>query len=61
MTAGKIGRPFSDNPKNKKLTIRVTEEEMNTIDVCSKRLGVTKSELAMQGIRLVCDLTKKDN
>lgn len=61
MTAGKIGRPFSDNPKNKKLTIRVTEEEMNTIDTCSKRLGVTKSELAMRGIRLVCDLTKKDN
>ena len=61
MTASKMGRPPIENPKNKKLTIRVTEDEMNSIDECSKRLGVTKSELALEGIRLVCGLTKKDN
>lgn len=61
MTANKMGRPPSENPKNKKLTIRVTESEMSIIDECAKRLGITKSELAMNGIKLVCDLTKKDN
>lgn len=59
MTASKMGRPPSDNPKNKKLTIRVTEDEMNAIDECSERLGITKTELAIRGIRSVCGLTKK--
>lgn len=61
MTASKMGRPPKENPKNKKLTIRVTEDEMSAIDECSRRLGITKTELAIEGIRLVCGLTKKDN
>lgn len=59
MTAKKMGRPPIENPRNKKLTIRVTEQELNDIDMCAKKLGISKTELVIQGVQTVCNEIKK--
>lgn len=59
MTTKKMGRPTIENPKNKKLTIRVTENELNDIDMCAKSLGISKTDLVMQGVQMVCSEIKK--
>ena len=61
MATKKMGRPPKENPRNKKLTIRVTEKELNDIDECAKSLGISKTELVIQGVQMVCSAIKKDN
>ena len=41
----KIGRPKSLNPKNKRLEIRLTEEEYKKIEDCSKYLKKVEQKL----------------
>ena len=59
MATKKMGRPPIENPRNKKLTIRVTENELNDVNLCAKSLGISKTELVMQGVQMVCSEIKK--
>lgn len=61
MTTKKMGRPPSENPKNKKLTIRMTQTEMDTIEECAKCLETSKTDVVMRGVHLVYDSIKKDS
>ena len=47
------GRPKSDNPKNRKLTVRMTDEEYAKVSDIAIKHGLTKSEAVKKGIDLL--------
>lgn len=49
----KSGRPKSEKTKNKRLEIRLNEEELNLINYCSVRLNLTKTDTILLGISKV--------
>ena len=49
------GRPFSDNPRNVRLEIRLTKEQAELLNVCADRMGTTKTAVLMKGLELVKD------
>lgn len=51
----KMGRPLSDNPRNHKLFIRLTDEENNDLEKCCEVADKSKAELVRYGIKLVTD------
>lgn len=52
----KMGRPIKgDYPRNKRLSLRISEEEMKDIEYCSKKLKKTKIDTVMEGIYLLKD------
>lgn len=56
----KMGRPKIENPRNKRLEIRLTEEELQKINKCSELLGKTRTDTIMEGIKkLEVELNKK--
>ena len=56
----KIGRPKAENPRNKRLEIKLTEEELNKINNCSNLLGKTRTDTILEGIKkLEVELNKK--
>ena len=56
MVPRKVGRPFSENPKEYRLDIRVTKEELEILDAYCKRAGVKRPQGIRDGIR---ELEKK--
>lgn len=40
----KMGRPKSDNPKDKRINLRLTKDEFDTISYVAKSLDLTISE-----------------
>lgn len=56
----KIGRPKTENPRNKRLEIRLTGDELERINNCSKLLGKTRTDTILEGInKLEIELNKK--
>lgn len=51
----KMGRPLSDNPRNHKLFIRLTDEENEDLEKCCEITEQTKAELVRNGLKLVTD------
>ena len=51
MVPRKVGRPFSENPKEHRLDIRVTKEELEILDAYCKRAGVKRPQGSRDGIR----------
>lgn len=49
----KIGRPKSDNPRNKQLKIKMTEQEFQDLNDLAKKKNMTKTEIVMRGIELI--------
>ncbi len=49
----KLGRPKSDNPKNRRITIKVTEAERQKVTDVAIANGLTKSEALLKGIDLL--------
>lgn len=47
----RVGRPKSDNPKNKSLNLRLTAEEAQEIQECADLLKVSRTEAILRGIR----------
>lgn len=47
------GTRLTDNPKNVRLEIRLTQDENKTLIECAKRLNVTKTDVINKGIQLV--------
>ncbi|WP_286033759.1 hypothetical protein [Fusobacterium necrogenes] len=49
----KIGRPKSLNPRNKRLEIKLTAEELEKINNCSNILGKTRTDTILEGIKMI--------
>lgn len=47
------GRPKVENPRNRRLSIRLTEGEYKEIDDKAKEMGLAKTDLVLKGIRLL--------
>ena len=54
----KTGRPKSENPKKKSLTLRLSDEEAKDIENCAKKLNVTRTEAILIGIRNILGKSK---
>ena len=54
----KMGRP-TNNPRNKRLEIRLNEEEDKKLKECSEKLGLTKTDVLMKGLDEVYKQIKK--
>ena len=52
----KLGRPKSDNPRNKRLEIKLTESEDLELKNLSENLKITRTAIILKGI----DLVKKE-
>ena len=48
----KMGRP-TDNPRNKRLSLRIAENEMEDIEYCSRKLSIPKIDTVLRGIELL--------
>ena len=59
MPPSKMGRPPSENPKDKTLRIRVDSQTMEMLDKCSKALGKNRSEIVRKGIEKIHDALKE--
>lgn len=46
----KMGRPFSDNPKSVKLTVRINKEEEEILDSYCERKKLTRAEGVREAI-----------
>lgn len=55
----KIGRPISDNPKTKNVTVRFTTEEAERFDEYVSRNNTTKSNLIREFVLGVLEEQKK--
>lgn len=49
----KKGTKLTNNPKNIRLEIRLTQQESNLLRECAERLQVTKTDVINKGIQLV--------
>ena len=46
----KTGRPKSENSKDTMLRVRIDDEMVEKLDIASKRLNITKSDVVRNGI-----------
>ena len=53
MSPIKKGTKLTNNPKNVRLEIRLTQEESKILTECAERLGTTKTEIINRGVQLV--------
>lgn len=51
----KMGRPLSDNPRNYKLFVRLTNDENNILEKCCEITKKSKADLMRDGLKLVTD------
>lgn len=49
----KKGTKLTDNPKNVRLEIRMTQEQSKLLTECAEKLKVSKTEILMKGVQLV--------
>jgi hypothetical protein len=50
-----MGRPLSDNPRNHKLFIRLTDKENEDLEKCCDITGKSKAELVRKGLNFITD------
>lgn len=48
-----VGRPKSENPKNRQVKIKMTEQEFQSLRDLAEKKSMTKTEVVMRGIELV--------
>lgn len=51
--AKKMGRPLSNNPRNHKLFIRLTDKENDNLEKCCSITNKSKAELVRDGLEVV--------
>lgn len=49
----KTGQKLTDNPRNVRLEIRLTQGESEILTECVQKMNVTKTEVIKKGIELV--------
>lgn len=54
------GRPKIENPKNIRLEIRLTQSENKLLEECASNMGITKTDVIIEGIRLVSKQLKNE-
>lgn len=54
-----MGRPKSDNPKAKQLTVRLDDKTFEKLEESAKRLNTTRVDVIRKGIEKVFSETKK--
>ena len=54
----RTGRP-TENPKNIRIGVRLTQDEKEMLDECEKKLNLTKTEIISLGIQKVFESIKK--
>lgn len=47
-----MGRP-TDNPRNKQIGIRISDKELDMLNHCAERLGITRANVITKGIENV--------
>lgn len=50
------GRPKIDDPKAKRIEIRMTEDQLKDLNDCAKELNTTRTEVIMIGVNLVKEM-----
>lgn len=50
-----MGRPFSENPRNHKLFIRLTNEENERLEKCCVKVDKSKAEIVRYGLQLATE------
>lgn len=53
------GRPFSDNPKDFMLRVRLDKETLEQLDDCCRSENLSRSEIVRKGIKEQHDKLKK--
>lgn len=53
MSPLKKGTKLTDNPRNVRLEIRLTQTENQTLEECAKRMNTTKTDVLIKGVELV--------
>lgn len=53
--SAKMGRPLSDNPRNHKLFIRLTDKENDDLEKCCEITDKSRAELVRDGLKIVTD------
>ncbi len=48
----RTGRP-TNNPKNTRVEVRLTEEQAEMLAICAEGLNITKTEVIVRGIQAV--------
>lgn len=59
MTPLKKGKKLTDNPRNLRLEIRLTQSENDILTDCAKQLETTKTDIIIKGIKMVSESLKK--
>lgn len=54
----KMGRPTT-NPRTNRIQIRIADNELNTLNECSEKLKITRTDVIVKGIELVKKSIKK--
>lgn len=54
----KMGRP-TDNPRDMRLSLRMTADEMKEIDDLAKKLSMTKTNMVLKAVALLREQTEK--
>lgn len=55
----RTGRPPTENPKNVKMNIRITEKTAKDLQECADKLNISRIGVIEKGIHLVKDGLKK--
>lgn len=58
-TNKKLGRP-TDNPRNKRMSLKLTNDEMDMLEFCSKEMNEPRVNIISLGIKKVYNELKKD-
>ena len=56
--SGKPGRPVSSNPKNNRITLRITDEELEKLEYMEYMTGLSKNEVLRKALNTMYKLTK---
>lgn len=49
----RVGRPFSENPKDTRIFVRLDKDTLTVLDSCADVLKTSRSDIVRQGISLV--------
>lgn len=58
MKPEKMGRPKSENPRDKSLNLRLRQDELNEIENCAEKLKKTRTDTIMHGVYLIKESLK---
>ena len=55
-----MGQKLTDNPRNVRLEIRLTQSESELLEECAEKLNTTKTKVITKGIEMVSkEMNKK--